>query len=132
MRISDDLHGLWLAIGLGVSAVLVMGCGGSESEARQPTESDSVTVFVCRESGDVFVGSTQPTPAQNPKTGKASLMRGLYCPQCQKWYAGPPLDELQRKRGGGLCPKDRKTPMRLDGPVPDSAQRLPDTAESVR
>ena len=56
-------------------------------------------------------------PAKHPETGKNTLMPGLYCPQCGRWYASPPTDVVQRTGSASRCPKGGH-PMSPHGPAP--------------
>ena len=94
---------------------LISGCG----ETPQPEEER--VVYVDRKTKEVFIlEDSFETPAVNPKTGKRTLLRGLYCPECEKWYAVPPLEVIRRNPKSVFCPKD-KTKMVLDGVVPESS-----------
>lgn len=93
------------------------GCGGDVE--RQPP----AVVFVDRETGRTFSGPARPTPAVDPATGRATLMPGLFCPQCGRWYAAPPWEQLQRMPGGFRCPR-HGAPLEPFGPVPPDAQEL--------
>lgn len=122
MKQNKCLQPLLAAVVLVGAVCSLSGCGNSAQATNEPT-----TVYVCRKTHDVFVGPAQPTPVRHPSTGETSLMLGFYCQQCQKWLPGPPMEQLQRMRGGFVCPTHKK-PMQLDGPVPEDAQRLPDAS----
>lgn len=104
-----------LAAGTLLAGLLVAaGCGGdspSETEQRE-------VVYVCTQTRETVVAEAQPTPAVNPETGRRTLMKGLYCAQCETWYPAPPIDVLQRNPGAAVCPR-HETPLALDGPRPD-------------
>lgn len=91
------------------------GCGGS---LGSPPEVPRV-VFVCKESGEVFVGPARPTPAVHPVTGKATIMPGLYSPQKQVWMAAPPLETQQRSAAQSTNPAASR--LQREGPIPDTA-----------
>jgi len=83
-----------------VSMLMLTGCGtGEASDARQDT------VYVCTETGELSLGPSRETPAVNEETGNRTLLRGLYCEKCDKWYPAPP----SRSFGGNPlqmpCPK---------------------------
>ena len=59
-------------------------------------------------------------PAANPATGKRTLMPGLYCSTCQKWYPVPPPDEINRRPNAALCPETQE-PLISDGPWPEES-----------
>ncbi|MAG92727.1 MAG: hypothetical protein CMJ48_03100 [Planctomycetaceae bacterium] len=73
-------------------------------------------VFVCTATGEVIRAEVQPTPAVNPKTKRATLMPGLYCRKCEKWYPAPPAEVLQRVVNGAACPKTG-WPLYAEGPL---------------
>lgn len=75
-------------------------------------------VFVCRESGDVFVLRAQESVETHPRTGKTTLMPGLYCAQCGKWRASPPLAVLQQSESARQCPVHH-VPLQCEGPLPN-------------
>ncbi len=56
-------------------------------------------------------------PAPHPKTGKKTLVPGLYCPQCSAWYPAPPVEVWQRSGSPFKCPKGGH-PMSPHGPRP--------------
>lgn len=57
------------------------------------------------------------TPAKHPQTGKNTLVPGLYCPQCGRWYPAPPLEVIQRSGTASRCPQGGH-PMSPHGPEP--------------
>ena len=112
---------LWLAMG----GLLLAGRLIYPVIAGEPTwkvrESDRPElVFVCRESGEAFVLRAHSAIEKHPRTGQSTLKPGLYCDQCQKWRASPPLNVLQQNPSASLCPI-HKSPMSKNGPVPKPA-----------
>lgn len=113
---------LWLVM------VVIVAAGALISwQLRSPDQSAPVSqeelddaVFVCRDSGDVFIGKVRPTPATHPATGKPTLMPGLYDTRQQAWVAAPPFELQQRQRpmGQGGQPLERQ------GPIPPDAPRI--------
>lgn len=95
-----------------LASLMLAGCsdGGSGGAGVEPM------VYVDTESGKVVQAPPKPTPAVNPDTGKKTLMPGLYCAQCRKWYASAPLEIAQRNPSSRMCPKHR-TPMETKRPV---------------
>ncbi len=96
--------------------VFICGC------QREPTVADDRAgqmVYVdLKTKQPVIAAAVDEAPAIHPATGGRTLMPALYCPTCQRWYPSPPLDQLQRKSGAAICPKD-KTPLTTEGPWPD-------------
>lgn len=108
----DSLPSLRWAIPMLVAGVLP-GCSEANVSDAFPKQE---IVYVCTETGKIVRGPAQATPAVNPDTGKKTLMPGLYCKTCDKWYPSPPLDVAQRNPTSRLCPKHR-TPLEADGPM---------------
>jgi hypothetical protein len=115
---------LWLALaGVGVGGYLLSSqlLGGGSA----PVSADELAtqVFVCRETGELFVGKARTTPAARPDTGQETLQTGWYCGKCRTWHSGPSLAEWQRRPLPVKCPKT-KTPLEPTGPLPEQAQTL--------
>lgn len=103
-------------IAIAVAASLATGgCGSSASSQPEVPR----VVFVCKESGEVFVGPARATPAVHPVTGKATIMPGLYSPQKQVWMAAPPLETQQRSAAQSTNPAASR--LQREGPIPDTA-----------
>lgn len=110
----------WLGcIALSIST-FALGCGSSS----QPPPVEAV--FVCTESFEVFRIPSQPSPAVNPNTGQATLVQGLYCGQCQKWYPAPPLEAVGGNAGAITCPVHRSP---LSSVGPSGPQAVPETED---
>lgn len=101
-----------LVLGI-VSAALFGGRADSE-DSKDPGRQK--VVYVCTETGRVVTAPAGPVPGINPDTGRATLMPGLYCDKCKKWYASAPFDVAQRNPASRNCPKHR-TPMLPNGPI---------------
>ena len=104
---------LTLAVAAYVVTLLI---GGSNAAA----ETGEQVVYLCRETGSVVTGPPQPTPAVNPETGRSTLYRALFCPQCQTWRAVPPSEVYGGNPMSHVCPRHR-APMSPTGPLPESA-----------
>jgi hypothetical protein len=97
------------AVALGV---LAAGYGGVRWYKRAapleagPAPATEITYF-CRETKALSRGPRAPTPAVNPKTGRATLVQALYCPRCRKWGPGPPAELREQLMAGPVCPVDR-------------------------
>ncbi len=76
-----------------------------DEEGSALTEATSKVAYLCRETGEVFQLAEQSSPAVNPKTGRRTLLRALYCPTCRKWMASPPPEASDRQAVGPRCPK---------------------------
>lgn len=93
--------------------------GGCGSQQTTDGESPAPIVYVdTRTKAVVLAERTADLPAVNPATGRRTLMPGLYCAKCRKWYPAPPLDVQQRNPASRKCPKHR-TPLTADGPLPE-------------
>ena len=77
-----------------------------------------VSCFAAAETGEFISAPPQPVPAVNPHTGRATLQRALYCPQCRRWHVVPPPDVLNGPPAGYPCPQ-HKIAMQEQGPLPD-------------
>ncbi len=95
-------------------ALIALATGGWTVYRQVQAPPTSVTIgeepeeitYVCTETGDVSRGEWQPTPALNSRTGRKTLMQGLYCSQCRKWYPAPPPEMVNQQPRGPACPKD--------------------------
>jgi len=102
------------------SAILCVAAGcGSQSSSN--TGQRTKTVYIDTRSGKTVIAEpSEKLPAVNPNTGKRTLMPALYCPQCDTWYAAPPVEVQQRNPDSRRCPK-HGTPLSTEGPVPKQA-----------
>ena len=89
---------------------------GCSSEEPVPAAEE---MFVGTESLEVFRIPAQPVPAINPKTGRATLVQGLYCPECDKWYPAPPLEAVGGNAGAIRCPV-HESALSHSGPEPSA------------
>lgn len=99
-----------------IPAVVVIAIAALFSGCGRQDDSQLVT-FVCTETQAVIQAEAQPTPAVNPETGRRTLVRGMYCAQCGKWF---PIPADVRDPRAIRCTRDG-TPMSLEGPPPVSA-----------
>jgi uncharacterized protein YbaR (Trm112 family) len=99
--------------------LLGIGCGPAVDGTGDAKPKDAL--FVDTKTGEVIIApeATQ-LPALNPNTGTATLLPGLFCPKCRKWYPTPPIEVLNRNPGAASCPED-KTPLNALGPWPGEA-----------
>lgn len=85
-----------------VACATLSGCG----KAGPADPAEATMVYVDTRSLETFqLPASSQVPASNPSTGKRTLMPGLFCSQCDKWYPAPPLDVLQRSPKARQCPK---------------------------
>ena len=110
---------IWLSIaGLLIAArMLYPAFAGDRSSPVRDSELQEI-VYVCRETGEMFPLRAKASPEKHPRTGRFTLMPGLYCAKCRAWRASPALEVLQQNPSARLCPKD-KSPMTIDGPPPE-------------
>ena len=107
---------IWLTLGaLSAGAVLTVWVRDTADEV-----SHSRAVYICRETGDLFVGRGETAPQIHPESGRATLWPALYCPQCEAWTASPPTERLSGHAELLDCPKCRTT-RSFDGVIPDGA-----------
>jgi hypothetical protein len=97
---------------LGLALFLVLPNWGSAPEASENGD----TVYLCSETQELIRTTLQTTPAVHPQTGRATLLRALYCDQCRRWHAVPPPDAYNGNPLAYPCPKHR-SPMTQDGPI---------------
>lgn len=107
-----------------IPALLALGFGGwtvirtfqsTPNEIIIGEEPEEIT-YVCTETGKLSQGEWMPTPALNPATGRKSLVQGLYCAKCRKWYRAPPPEMVERSPRGPTCPVTGE-PLSVEGPL---------------
>lgn len=114
---------LFALIGLNLWLV---GCGTSAPAQPEPAKR---MVYVDTATMKPLVHEVATAfPAIHPQTGKKTLQPALFCDKCQKWYPVPNVEQLNRRPGAGLCPKD-KSPLTADGPWPDGSRPVPSTSK---
>lgn len=103
--------------GTAVLAVAVLGGILLWMTARNgEAQSHPDVTYVCSETGKVVVAPAQQTPAVNPETGRRTLLRGVYCTQCDKWYTTPVADRAGGNPREVRC-RVHDIPMAYDGPT---------------
>ncbi len=112
MPINISLRGRYAA--LVATALLTSGC----TDGGEPVGPQQVA-YRCTETQEFVLAAPQPHPAVNPKTGRSTLMRTLYCPECEKWHVVPPPEVYNGHPVGFLCPLHQSA-MQETGPLPDS------------
>ncbi len=95
-------------------AICCTGCGGTvEAEQEQ-------AAYICNQTKQVFAASEVQNSNVNPKTGKSTLVRGMYCVKCDRWHPGPPKEAMANRAVQPTCPI-HKTPLKSVGPIPLAA-----------
>lgn len=97
-----------------VAAMLMSGCHQQQQSVANPNE--MVYVDIATQT-PMTLPVQASIPAAHPKTGKKTLVPGLYCPECGVWYPAPPVEVLQRTASAFHCPKGGH-PMSPNGPRP--------------
>ncbi|TWU11421.1 hypothetical protein CA54_02280 [Symmachiella macrocystis] len=111
MSLSKSVAAMLLPLALTV--LFATGCSNGP-----PADKPVDVVYRCSETGNYVSAPPQPVPAVNPHTGRATLQRALYCPQCQHWYVVPPPNVHNGPVAGYLCPQ-HKLAMQEQGPLPE-------------
>lgn len=94
---------------LGCVAVAAVAAGvwlyRRQPQQPPPPDLPAEITYICRESGELVRLARQPTPAVNPRTGRATLVQALWCPTCRRWYPEPPPEARERMPAAPLCPE---------------------------
>ena len=101
---------------LGILAYIVYASVFSRS--AESTQDVADVVYICKETNAVMAGPLGALPALNPRTGRRTLVRALYCSQCLGWYPIPSPEMLPGNPLSYRCPRHH-VPMSLEGPVPE-------------
>src|SRR5688572_1021420 len=101
-------------VALGLLGYWLINPGSQEGNASEDVI--AAIPYICRETKQVIEAALSPVPAVNPKTGRATLFRALYCPDCKKWHAVPPPDVFAGNPLTYRCPKHHH-PMSQKGPI---------------
>jgi hypothetical protein len=105
-----------VAAGIGVATILLFGIIWM-TPSNGAAQSETIVTYVCSETGAVIAAPAQQEPALNPETGRRTLLRGVYCPQCAKWYRAP-SPEHQSGNPRPLTCSVHNVPMTYEGPSP--------------
>lgn len=89
-----------------------------EMSVAEDDETDEITLLNPK-TGEVTRVEWTPTPAVDSKTGERTLVQGLYCEKCNKWYPAPPREMAERLPGGPVCYYDQ-TRLSANGPLTSS------------
>ncbi|WP_437230334.1 hypothetical protein SH661x_001906 [Planctomicrobium sp. SH661] len=106
-------HLLALSIVLAAHAIVV--AEDTKGHTEYTIVIDEVTRYIFKAKPDIQV------PAVNPRTGKATITRAVYCeqcPGCDRWKS-----VVLTEGKTHFCPV-HKTEMTLDGKIPDNLQYL--------
>jgi hypothetical protein len=120
LRIDFDERPVRIGIAAIVVAALGITAGAAMFRGWHRTAPVAPLLYVCTETGETFSLPPQVIPAVNPKTGHKTLFRGVYCPECQRWYAAPAVNH----RAGNMQPPFchiHKVAMTFDGRSVDQA-----------
>ncbi len=102
-----------------VLSLVVIGVGAywvlPDRSRAQSADADPNVVYLCRETKALIKAPPQPVPALNPKTGRKTLYRALYCAECKNWQPVPPPDMYSGNPLTYHCPKHRRQ-MTASGP----------------
>ena len=110
-----------------VAGVLILGVLFRFTSRGSAAAAGEDVVYVCGETGQVVVAALQATPAINSATGKPTLLRGVYCPKCERWYATPPPEHAAGNPKALTC-RIHQILMTTDGPMP--AANTPEVDDS--
>ena len=89
LRIDFDEMPVRIGIAAIVVAALGITAGAAAWRGWHGSAAAAPIVYVCAETGETFQLAPQAIPATNPKTGRKTLYRGVYCRECNHWYAAP-------------------------------------------
>jgi hypothetical protein len=112
----ENLKYAGLLVGVGLLAYWVLPAGSPARSAA--TDSPTDVAYLCRETSQLILAPPQQVPAVNPQTGRATLFRALYCPDCQDWRAVPPPETFSGNPLTYPCPKHKRQ-MTATGPLRD-------------
>src|SRR5687768_11317754 len=102
---------------LGCAVLLLSSPGCSDRSETEPVAAKQVVYVDLETQQPVVAEASNEAPAVHPETGRRTLMPGLYCAQCERWYPSPPVEELQRNPDARKC-RTCGSPLSADGPVP--------------
>lgn len=102
------------------SGLVISAARFSRQSAAQRGAQGIQAVYICRETGELFVGHGESAPQIHPESGRATLWPAVYCPQCEIWSPSPPTERLYGHAELLDCPKCRTT-RSFDGVIPEGA-----------
>lgn len=102
---------------VGIAAYWLLPDRSSTNTASAETVPD--VAYLCKETKQLIKAPPQQVPALNPKTGRATLYRALYCAECKTWQVVPPPDVYPGNPLTYPCPKHRRQ-MTATGPLKNS------------
>lgn len=100
-----------------LGAVLIAAIAGCGSGVPGPTTGNNAVFVDTVTLTAMVLPVSGALPEIHPETGKRTLMPGLFCPECQKWYPVPAPEQINRQPDAARCPRTR-TPLIADGPWP--------------
>lgn len=116
---SKSLSFLAIAIAMTGSVVAMLAWQRVASHDNQRPRA----VYICRETGELFVGRGDASPQIHPDTGRATLCPALYCFHCETWTVAPPADRLSRQPKLLECPKCGQA-RSFEGEIPETASEF--------
>jgi hypothetical protein len=115
LRIDFDEKPMRIGIAAVVVSALGITAGAAMFRGWQGAAPVAPLVYVCTETGETLRLPPQSVPGVNPKTGRRTLFRGAYCPECNRWYAAPAPNH-QAGNPKSLSCHIHKIAMTFDGP----------------
>ncbi len=99
---------------VGVFAYWILPSSSSRGNSSRDAVED--VVYLCRETKELIKAPRQNVPAVNPRTGRKTLYRALYCADCKHWQPVPPPDVYSGNPLTYRCPKHHRQ-MTSNGPL---------------
>lgn len=115
LRIDFDEMPVKIGIAAAVVAAIGLTAGGAAWRGWHGKAVVTPIVYFCTETGETFRALPQGVPAVNPKTGRRTLFRGVYCAECKRWYAATTPNHRPGNPKPFYC-HVHKTAMTFDGP----------------
>lgn len=114
-----------LRAGLIVGGILLLGVLAAAARSKNSASTADLppTVYICRESKEIFFSSLPLSEALHPETGRATLVAAVYCPECETWQPGPPIERRYGNSESLDCPKCRSL-RSFTGDLPAEATEL--------
>ncbi|TWT55296.1 hypothetical protein KOR42_29240 [Thalassoglobus neptunius] len=101
-----------------VCIILVAGCGSSD--VASVSKPQVQVAFDLKSRSAFTIPASINLPSENPQNPGSNLQLAMYCPECDRWYPAPPLEQIHRTPGVGECRK-HGTPLSFEGPLPEQS-----------